>query len=78
MKSIIFQGYFGFENPTESACQALFWPLINSEIGDMIKTCPTCLTFCKRQPSEPAFKQPVPQETWTKLAADLFQLYGHH
>ena len=36
----------------------------------MIKNCPTCLTF--------RTNNAVPQEPWTKLAADLFQLYGHY
>ena len=42
------------------------------------------LTFHNRQPSEPAIKHPVPpwslvpQESWNKVAADLFRLYGHY
>ena len=78
MKSIIHQGYFGLKNSKKRARQALLWPLINIEIEDMIKICPTCLTFCNRQPREPAIKHLVPQELWTKLAADLFQFYGHY
>ena len=58
--------------------QALFWSLSISEIEDMIKNCPTRLTLCNRQPSEPTIKHPVPQERSTKLTADLFQLYGHY
>ena len=72
VKSIIHKGHFGFENSKKRAHQALFWPLINSEIEDMIKSCPTCLTFRNRQPSETTIKHPVPEEPWTKLAADLF------
>ena len=78
MKSIIYQGHFGLENLKKRARQALFWPLINNEIKDMIKKCPTCLFFRSRQPTEPLIKHPVPQELWTKLAADLFRLYGHY
>ena len=72
MNSIIHQGHFRLENSKKRVRQALFWPLINSEIEDMIKNCTTCLTFHNRQPSEPTVKHPVPQEPWTKLAADLF------
>ena len=78
MKSIIHQRHFGLENSKKRARQALFWPLINSEIENMIKNCPTCLTFRNQQRSEPTIKHPVPQEPWTKLAADLFRLYGHY
>ena len=72
MNSIIHQGHFGLENSKKRVRQALFWLLINNEIEDMIKNCPTCLTFRNRQPSEPTVKHPIPQEPWTKLAADLF------
>ena len=49
MKSIIDQGHFGLENLKKRARQALFWPLINGVIEDMIKNCPVCLTFRNRQ-----------------------------
>ena len=78
MKSSIHQQHFRLENSKKRARQALFWPLINSEIENMIKNCPTCLTFRNQQCSEPTIKHPVPQEPWTKLAADLFRLYGHY
>ena len=59
MKSITHQGHFGLENSKKKhARQALF--------------CPTRLTLCNRQPSEPTIKHPVPQEPLTKLTADLF------
>ena len=35
------------------------------------------MTFCNRQRSEPPIKHPVSQKPRTKLAADLFRLYGH-
>ena len=37
MKSIIHQGHFGLENSKKSARQALFCPLINIEMENMIK-----------------------------------------
>ena len=72
MKSIIHQGHFRLENSKKRAHQPMFWPIINSEIEDMIKNCPECLTFRNQQPSEPKIKHPDPQELWTKIAKDLF------
>ena len=72
MKPIIHQGHFELESPKKRARQALLWPLVNSEIEDMKKNCPTYLTFRKRQPSEPTIKHPVPEELWNKLVADFF------
>ena len=60
------------------ARQALFWPLINSGIEDMMKNFPTWLTLCNQKPNEPVVRHPAPQESWSKLAADLFWLYGHY
>ena len=36
------------------------------------------MTFCNRQRSEPAIKDPVPQEPWNKLTADLIRLCVHY
>ena len=77
MKLIIHQGHFGLENSKNRSCQGLFWPLINSEIEDIINR-PAYLTFRNHHPSESEIKHPVPQEPWTKIAADLFRLYGHY
>ena len=35
---------------------ALLWSLVNSKIDDMIKNCPTYLTFRYRQSNEPAIQ----------------------
>ena len=37
-----------------------------------------CLTFRKRQPSEPIINNPVTNRAWAKIAANLFRLYGHY
>ena len=68
MNLIIHQRHFELENSKKRARQALFWPLINSEIEDIKKNCATCLTFRNRQPSEPTIKHPVPQEPWTLIS----------
>ena len=78
MKSLIHQGHLGIENCKKRARQSLFWPLMNSEIEDMIKRCPTCLTFRNRQPSEPIINHPIPNQAWEKIAADPFRLHGHY
>ena len=78
MKSLIHQGHLVIENCKKCARQLFFWPLINSKIEDMIKRCPTCLTFWNRQPSEPIIHHPIPNQAWTKIAADPFCLHRHY
>ena len=53
IKPITHHEHLGIENRKRRVRQSLFWPLINSDIEDMIKKCPTCcLTFQKWQLSE--------------------------
>ena len=78
MKSIIHQGYVGIENCKKRACQALFSPLINKELEDMISRCPIYPTHRNRQPSETHIKPEIPDHPWTKCAADLFLLQSHY
>ena len=72
IKSLIHQLHLGIENCKKRAWQSLFWPLMDSEIEDMVKRCPTCLTFRNLQPSEPIINHPIPNQAWTKIAVDPF------
>ena len=78
MKSLIHQGHLRIENCKKRTRQSLFWPLMNNEIEDMIKSCPTHLTFWNCQPSEPIINHPIPSQAWTKIATYAFCLYGHY
>ena len=51
---------------------------MNSEIEDLIKKCPTDLTFRNRQLSEAIINHPIPNQAWKKIIADPFCLYGHY
>ena len=44
----------------------------------MIKRCPTCLTFQNRRPGELIINNTIPNQAWTKNAADPFRLYWHY
>ena len=59
MKSRLHQRHLGFENCKARAHQALFCPLINKELEDMISKCPTCLTYRNRQPGETLIKSEI-------------------
>ena len=51
---------------------------MNSEIENMVKRFPTCLTFGTRQPSEPIINHQIPNQAQTKIAVDPFRLYEHY
>ena len=74
MKSLIHQGHLGIKKRKKRARQSLFWALMNSKIEDMMPQ----LTFRNRQPSEPIINHAIPNQAWTKIAADPFRLCGHY
>ena len=78
MKPLIHQGHLGIENCEKRARSSSFWLLMNNEMKDMTIKCPTYLNFRNRQPSEPIINHPIPSQAWTKIAEDLFHLYGYY
>ena len=51
---------------------------MNSEIDDFVSRCPQCLTHRNQLPKETLIQHNVPAVPWTKVASDLFTLYGHN
>ena len=78
MKLILHQEHSGIENCKKRARQAFFWSLINKELEDIISKCPICLTYRYHQRDETPIKPEMPDNPWTKCAADLLRLRGHY
>ena len=70
------QGHMRIEKCTQRSRQSVFWPFINSDIKDMVSSCTTCLTHRNRQQQETLIPHKIPSRPWTKVATDLFTLYG--
>ena len=77
MKEIIHQGHNGIARCKSRARQSIFWPGMNSEIDDFVSRCPHCLTHRNQLQKETLIQHNVPEVPWTKVASDLFALYGH-
>ena len=75
MKSLIQQGHLGIENCGKRARQSLFWSLMNNEVEEIIKKCPTCLSFGDCQPHEPIINHPIPNQALKQIVVDLFRWY---
>ncbi|XP_028415703.1 uncharacterized protein K02A2.6-like [Dendronephthya gigantea] len=78
MKEIIHQGHNGIARCKSRARQSIYWPGMNSEIDDLVSSCPHCLTHRNQQQKETLIQHNVPEVPWTKVASDLFTLYGHN
>lgn len=74
MKAIIHQGHMGIETCRRRARQALYWPLMNQEIAEMVTRCDTCITHRNKLPKQELIHHEIPSTPWTKLGADLFTL----
>ena len=78
MNEIIHQGHNRITRCKSRALQSIYWPGLNSEIDDFVSRCPHCLTHRNQLPKETLIQHNVPAIPWTKVASDLFTLYGHN
>ena len=65
-----------------SKCQlrardTVFWPGINQQIKDLVKSCSVCQKYQEHQMPEPIIPHAVPSVPWIKLGADLFHFNKH-
>ena len=68
--------HMGIERTRRLARDAVYWPGINKDIENIVKTCQACQENQDQQHKEPLEPHEVPPTPWTKLAADLFHLDG--
>ena len=45
---------------------------------EIVKKCPACSIFLNCQSSEPIINHPIANQSWTKIAVDLFHMYRHY
>ena len=70
----IHHGYMGIEKSKRRARDALYWPLINQHITEMVSKCTTCLEHRKENIKEPIIPFRIPTLPWEVVATDLFTL----
>lgn len=60
----------------ESACQHVFWPGMNAEFKEWIKSCTTCQVFYQAHCKETFKSDEIPEQAWEKIGCDLFSYQG--
>ena len=55
----------------------MYWPGINRDIENMVKTCDTCQENAKRNSKDPLLPMEIPMSTWTTIEMDLFMMDSH-
>lgn len=76
MLSKLHESHLGVVKTKQRARDILFWPNINSDIEQMVRSCSVCNEFSKSNPKEPLIPHEMPSRPWEKVAVDLFEFKG--
>ena len=55
----------------------MYWPGINKDIENLVKTCDICQENTKRNGKDPVLPREIPMSLWTTFEMDLFMMDGH-
>lgn len=72
------QSHQGIEKTKRLARESIFWPGMNSQIEQLVSTCPTCLHHANSSQREPLQPHDIPRRPWLKIGTDLFDWNGKH
>ena len=67
----------GVDRTKLRARDSVFWPGINKDIENLVKTCDICQENARRNNKDPVLAREIPMVPWTMLEMDLFTLDGH-
>ena len=54
----------------------MFWPGMNNDIENIVRTCNICQQYHKRQRRETFIPHEIPDIPWTRVDTDLFEIYS--
>ena len=77
MRKLLHSGHLGIEKTKTRARSSLYWPNIDNELTDAIKSCNVCQEYQLKQKKEPLIPHNVPVVPWSKVGTDLFHLKGN-
>jgi len=72
----IHEGHLGVESCLKRAREVFYWPLMTSEVKDLVSNCSVCNAVQPSQAKEPLLAHEIPQRPWSKVATDLFSING--
>ena len=74
MCKLLHSGHLGIEKTKTRAHSSLYWPNIDNELADAIKSCSVCQEYQLKQKKEPLIPHNVLVVPWSKVGTDLFHL----
>ena len=76
MLKVVHQPHLGVEASKRRAREALFWPGMDKELEQLVKSCSVCNQNKPQQPSEPLKPHPTPSRPWQRIGFDIFTFNG--
>ena len=77
IKSKLHKGHLGIVITQLQARNYVYWINIDSEIVDMISSCPSHIQYQNKQQKETLIQHEVPKQVWTKVGTDLFSIFNN-
>ncbi|XP_064638265.1 uncharacterized protein LOC135494282 [Lineus longissimus] len=66
----------GIEKSRRLAKGTVYWPNINRDVEDLVRTCSTCQEYRPQDKNESLIPHKIAKGPWLKLASDLFVVNG--
>ena len=75
MLKIVHQPHLGVEASKRRAREALFWPEMDKEIEQLVKSCSICNQNKPQQIFQPLKPHPTPSRPWQRIGVDIFTFH---
>lgn len=72
----IHRGHLGIKKYIARVREYVYWPDINVQMKERTNTCFACIDHRNQQPVESPINHEISVTLWTKVATDIFHLYG--
>ena len=71
------EGHFGVDHTKMHARKSVYWPQINKDIEQLVKSCEICQEHSHTNQKDPSILREVPLTPWSTIESDLFMLDDH-
>ena len=78
IKSKLHEGHLEKVLTQLQARNCVYWINMDSEIIDMILSCPSCIQYQNKQQKETLIQHDIPKQVWTKVGSDLFSVFNQN
>ena len=74
--NMLHESHMGINKTCKRAREMFYWPLMNSDIEEVIQNCLTCSTFSNSNAKEPMIPHAIPSLPFNKVSCDILEHKG--